>query len=66
MPGKLEWFVEWQYSWPETTQKSLPQSPVEALVVEAWLLGIWVEDHNKEATAVSFICDEMVDRVGKL
>jgi hypothetical protein len=26
MPGKLVWFVDWQYCWPETTQKSSPQS----------------------------------------
>ena len=25
-PGKLGWFVDWQYCWPETTQKSSPQS----------------------------------------
>ena len=26
MPGKLVWFVDWQCCWPETTQKSSPQS----------------------------------------
>ena len=26
MPGKLVWLVDWQYCWPETTQKSSPQS----------------------------------------
>ena len=26
VPGKLVWFVDWQCCWPETTQKSSPQS----------------------------------------
>ena len=26
MPGKVVWFVDWQCCWPETTQKSSPQS----------------------------------------